>query len=247
MGASNEAVQNERQPHESDHHEQDTQIDPSPYECRSVPVSEPYHIPDNANNTSNSIQTFPESSFFREKRASTLPSPANIRAINEELNGIKGKKFNRPYPVRFPSLGLFVHIPILLGRSPRVQRHWLRRQANPTIVEAQTQIMLCEKLQDHLPVLEVFGCAENGDQVFIYMALVEGETLMDRWSGLNGDEKQAICEELRDMVKMFRALEQDTADPYIGKFTGKKLNDSKINAFSLYRWPRQTSIERHLP
>lgn len=89
MGASTtEAALYERQRHESDHHEQGIVIDPSPHECPSVSMSEPYHISDNDNNTSSSIQTFPESSSFKERRASTLPLPANIRAINEELNGI---------------------------------------------------------------------------------------------------------------------------------------------------------------
>ena len=87
------------------------------------------------------------------------------------------KKFNRPPPVKFPSLGLFV-----------------KYGADATTVEAQAQMMLREKLQGHLPVPEVFGWAQNGGQNFIYMALVEVQTLMDRWSGLNGDEKQAILE-----------------------------------------------------
>lgn len=56
---------------------------------------------------------------------------------------------------------------------------------------------------------------------------------------LNGDEKQAICEELRDMVKMFRALKQDTGDEYIGKFIGKKLKILKLRY--------SHSIGGHLP
>ena len=48
------------------------------------------HITIQTITTTPPVQTFPESSFFKERRASTLLSSANIRAINEELNGIKG-------------------------------------------------------------------------------------------------------------------------------------------------------------
>lgn len=128
-------------------------------------VSKPYHNSGDDNDTSSSIQAFPKSSFFKEKRASTLPSPADVRAINERSGDIDATNFNHPPPVRFPSLGLFV-----------------KYGADATIIEAQAQIMLCEKLQGHLPVPEVVGWAQNGGQNFIYMALVEGQTLMDRWS-----------------------------------------------------------------
>lgn len=114
------------------------------------------------------------------------------------MGDINATNFNHPPPVRFPSLGMFV-----------------KYGADAIIVEAQTQMMLREKLQGRLPVPQVFGWTEDEGQTFIYMALVEGQTLMDRWSDLSGDEKQAICEELRDLVKMFRALKQDTGDHYI--------------------------------
>lgn len=71
------------------------------------------------------------------------------------------KKFNRPPPVRFPSLGLFVKYGV-----------------DATITEAQVQMMLYKRLQGRLPVPEVFGWAQDRGQNFIYMALVEGHALM---------------------------------------------------------------------
>lgn len=71
------------------------------------------------------------------------------------------KKFNRPPPVRFPSLGLFV-----------------KYGADPTTTEAQVQMMLHKTLQVRLPVPEVFGRAQDRGQNFIYMALLEGQALM---------------------------------------------------------------------
>lgn len=47
------------------------------------------------------------------------------------------------------------------------------------------------------------------------MELVEGYTLMERWSGLSEDEMRAICQELNQMVKLVKGLEQDDG-PYIG-------------------------------
>ena len=75
-GASTtKAVWNERR-HKSDHREQEIEIDLSLYECPSRTVSELDHISDN--DASVYIQTFPKSSFFKERRVSTLPSPADI-------------------------------------------------------------------------------------------------------------------------------------------------------------------------
>lgn len=143
------------------------------------------------------MRALPDSSFFRERRAPTLPSPAEIRAINQQSG--KGVGFNRSPPVKIRSLGLFV-----------------KYGADVTITEAETQIMLQERFQGHLPVPEVFGWAEDGGQTFVYMALIEGETLMARWGSLDDNEKQAIFKELHFLIKLLRTLKQDTHDQYIG-------------------------------
>jgi hypothetical protein len=59
-----------------------------------------------------------------------------------------------------------------------------------------------------VPVPEVFGLTEDEEQRFIYMSLIEGDTLQDRWCDLSEDERRAICKEFRHMVKVWRALEQ---------------------------------------
>ncbi|KAI2733246.1 hypothetical protein CBS147332_261 [Penicillium roqueforti] len=56
----------------------------------------------------NTTKTISDSSFFREHRASTLPTPVEVRTINEESGNICGTSFNRSPPVKFPSLGLIV-------------------------------------------------------------------------------------------------------------------------------------------
>lgn len=142
-----------------------------------------------------------ESSFFKKNRGSTLPTPAEIRAISKRSANIHSTSFNRPPPVIIQSLGLVV-----------------KYGADVTVVEAQTQMMLCKHLKIQVPVPEVFGWTEDGCQTFIYMSLIEGETLQQKWGDMNEDERQSICEELKYMVKAWRALEQDSNDHYIGKF-----------------------------
>jgi hypothetical protein len=146
------------------------------------------------------MKIFLESSFFKERRAPALPLPAEIRAINQESGNIRSTSLDRPSPVVIPSLGLFV-----------------KYGADVTVVEAQTQMMLREQLQCRVPVPEVFGWTEDGGQRFIYMSLIEGETLQERWCDMNEDERRVICEELKHVVKLWRALEQDTHDRYIGE------------------------------
>lgn len=74
----------------------------------------------------------PESSLFKGRRVPSLPLPIDIQAINESSNGIRAgvTTFNRPYPVKFPSLmiGLLV-----------------KYGADVTVVEALIQMVLCEK------------------------------------------------------------------------------------------------------
>lgn len=146
--------------------------------------------------------SFPESSFFLEQRAAALPSPAEVRSINQATGNLRASLFNRPTPVIIPSLGLFV-----------------KYGADVTLAEIETQIFMRERLQDHnVPIPEVFGHAQNGGQRFIYMALMEGETFQERFANLVETERQAVCAELRGMVATWqRVLTQDEADRYIGK------------------------------
>lgn len=150
--------------------------------------------------TSNQMKVFRESSFFKEGRAPALPTPAEIRRINEASGHIRARNFNRPPPVIFPSLGLLV-----------------KHGGDVTVVEAQTQMMVREKLQGQVTVPEVFGWAEDGAQRFIYMSLIEGSTLQERWEDMSEDERRAVCEELKCAVKAWRTLEQDKHDRYIGE------------------------------
>ncbi|KAI9043375.1 uncharacterized protein KD926_003905 [Aspergillus affinis] len=153
-------------------------------------------------------RTISDSSFFREHQASMLPTPAEVRAINEGSGDIRGTSFNRPPPVKFPSLGLIV-----------------KYGADTTVTEAETQNMLYKQLKGKVPVPEVFGWTEDGGQVFIYMFLIGGETMEQRWGALNEEEKEAVCKELNGMVKAWRSLEQPDRGLYVGSLDNQPLND----------------------
>ncbi|KAH8653615.1 phosphotransferase family protein [Xylariales sp. PMI_506] len=143
-----------------------------------------------------------------------LPLPAYVRALN--LSRGQGKiSFDRPPPVTFPSLGLLV-----------------KYGGNVTVTEALTQIMIHERLREEVPVPEVFGWAKDGGQTFIYMSLIEGDTLNQRWPTMTENERQDICLELKHMVKAWRALEQDGNCRFVGSLGKEPLNEIFLRGYN---------------
>ena len=55
-----------------------------------------------------------------------------------------------------------------------------------------------------VPVPEVYGWRVDGRDVFIYMQLIRGDRLKDRWESLTITEKATICDELRDITTALR-------------------------------------------
>ncbi|KAI1171225.1 hypothetical protein F4777DRAFT_594068 [Nemania sp. FL0916] len=95
------------------------------------------------------METLQDSSFFREKRAASLPTPAQIRALNEGKGRNGGSpSFDWPPPVKIEALGLFVKY------GTRV-----------TVTEGQTQVWIREKLRGRVDVPEVFGWARDGRSI----------------------------------------------------------------------------------
>lgn len=83
--------------------------------------------------------------------------------------------------------------------------------------------MAYQRLRGNVPIPEVLGWTEDGGQVFIYMALVEGEILERRWRVLNEKEREAVWKEFNAMVKTWRSLKQSNRALYVGKLTWKLL------------------------
>lgn len=163
----------------------------------------------------NFIIIYPQSSFFREDRAAALPLPTEIRALNEVSDDFRAKSLDSPTPVKFPSLGLIV-----------------KYGTDVTAAEIEAQVMMYERLKGHVPVPEVYGWAKDGNQRFLYMALIEGDTLQTRFYALSETERQAICKELRSMVDAWRALKQSKDFQYVGEL---RLLERIIDQLSLTR------------
>lgn len=143
--------------------------------------------------------TVDRSSFFCESRADALPSPNEIRALNIKSGDVRAENFYRPPPVRVPSLGLLV-----------------KYGADVTIREANAQMIAYETLRGQVPIPEVFGWVMDEGQVFIYMQLVQGDTLQARWETLDEAARLSVCTQLRCMVESWRRLPQDSRERYIG-------------------------------
>lgn len=140
---------------------------------------------------------FKDSSFFTQQAA--LPSPAEVRAAAAaKLTNTGNRDPRRPYPVQFPSQNLLVKY----GRGV-------------TIAEGQC-LWAIRRLLSAVPVPEVYGWCRDGNEVFIYMQLVRGDTLEERWETLTVEERVGVCEQLRQMVGALRGLEQDPEDRFVG-------------------------------
>ena len=138
---------------------------------------------------------FQDSSFFDKDGGDSLPSPTEVRKRAME------SKFylpNRPVPVHFPELALVVKFGTEITGAEG-QCLWAIRRLLPSV-----------------PVPEVYGWCRDGNQVFIYMQLVQGETLEKRWDGLSVEEKGAVSLQLREIIGCLGRFEQPSDGRFIG-------------------------------
>lgn len=87
-----------------------------------------------------------------------------------------------PHIVRYPEYGLCVKY------SGRVK-----------LVEAQALYMVTRYLPD-FPAPEIYGWRKDGDDVFLFMELIDGQNLSDAWESLSEYEKTDICIAIKDRV-----------------------------------------------
>lgn len=140
-------------------------------------------------------ELFRNSSFFNKNDGSSLPTPTEVREW-----AIKSGTYqlNRPPPVRFPKLGLLVKF-----------------GAEITIAEGQC-LWAIRRLLPSVPVPEVYGWCRDGNQVFIYMELIQGETLEKSWSELSMRNKDAVCLQLKEIIGCLGQFRQPADDRFIG-------------------------------
>lgn len=151
--------------------------------------------------------TFQASSFFsRNGQNAILPSPHEILAKSAVQHPQFIDCYARP-PVRFPELGLLVKF----GTQPKV-----------TIAEGQCLWALRRALPG-FPSPEIYGWVQYEDLTFLFMELIGGLTLEQRWADLTQSEHKRICEELQILLDKLRQLRQEPEDSFIGTLTSPSL------------------------
>jgi hypothetical protein len=179
----------------------------------TLPILSPSILPSGQN------VVFKDSSFFtRPDTPSALPSPAQVRAAALPGRG------RRPLPVAFPTLNLLVKY------GPEI-----------TIAEGQCLWAIRHLLHDLVPVPEVYGWCEDEGVTFIYMELIDGVTLEERWPDLSTTERQDICQQLRVMVDSMRTLRQPADDQFIGKHTTSQSVELAMKVSAVHRAYRTTT------
>lgn len=152
--------------------------------------------------------TFLKSSFFSHNGPEIeLPSPASVREQATIQDPTSKDRDFRFQPVRYEQLGLIVKY----GRSPHV-----------TVAEGQA-LWALRRVLPAIPVPEVYGWTHDNGQVFIYMELVKGATLEERWEFLDRAERVEICEQLRVMILELRKLRHAPGEFFLGKKPYKQM------------------------
>ncbi|KAF2176980.1 phosphotransferase enzyme family protein [Zopfia rhizophila CBS 207.26] len=147
----------------------------------------PADLPDG----SKSQMTFFDSSYFRTHNATRpLPSPAEVRA--RSILSDPQPSYD-PKPVKFEELDLIVKF------GPRISTS-----------EALCLWAVRKFLPNQVPVPEVYGWDNDGRHVFIYMQLIRGPSLLERYDSLNHHDKQAVCQDLRMIMSRLRAMRQSS-------------------------------------
>lgn len=144
---------------------------------------------------------FGESSFFKKHTPTqSLPSPKEVREVANQSTDPRARDTSRPPPVCFPSVNLLV-----------------KYGTEVTLAEGQCLLLVRKALYPLVPVPEVYGWCRDGDQVFIYMELLDGITLEKSWEGFVEEDKISICQQLRHMVDAWRGLKQNFSPSFIGE------------------------------
>ncbi|KAE8401949.1 hypothetical protein BDV37DRAFT_285209 [Aspergillus pseudonomiae] len=145
---------------------------------------------------------FLDSTFFKTP-GQRLPTPAQVRALSTDIYILP-----QPKPIIFRNPNIFVKF----GRYV-------------TVAEAQCLWMIRQVFQGTVPVPELFGWrVDDKGYVYIYMQLIEGQTLLDGWDDLQSTDKEVMCNQLCQIIRSLRQLSQPSGK-YIGSINCQKIPD----------------------
>ena len=145
---------------------------------------------------------FRNSAFFAQKKApASLPSPSVVRVAASRLPADSTRPVLGPYAVPFESTNLLVKY----GRTV-------------TTSEGKCLWAIRSQMGDSCPVPEVYGWCHDGDEVFIYMELIRGDTLSSRWNDLSQQEKEGIAAQLKKIVRALRQFKLGPGEVNVGMY-----------------------------
>ena len=76
---------------------------------------------------------------------------------------------------------------------------------------------ICQKLKNRVPVPEVYGWCRDGEEVFIYMQLVEGPTLDEVMHKLPRTQLLHVMDQLRIILHELRSIGQGRGNEFLGR------------------------------
>ena len=172
------------------------------------------------------------SSFFQHY--SQLPSPEEVRSQARARYlagthwGWKTRRVNAGYNSH-PAPAVFEFEKILL---------FVKWGSDVRISEAQALYAIRNKCGESVPVPEIYGWRQDGDEMFLYMEAVRGKTLEEAWPTLIEDDRLHICSELRTIFYNLHYIKQDPSDRFIGKLSYIEVAPLYFNT-NVIKLPRQ--------
>jgi hypothetical protein len=147
--------------------------------------------------TSQRQMAFYDSTWFRTHGLThSLPTPDQVRARcpgSDHYNGAR-------------AIAKFEELDLIVKFGQHV-----------TISEAVCLKKIDQLFSKQVPVPEVYGWRVDNQIVFLYMQLVRGPTLLERWSTMNYQDKYSVCGHLRLILQTLRITKQDPFKTFIGK------------------------------
>ncbi|KZT08263.1 kinase-like protein [Laetiporus sulphureus 93-53] len=150
---------------------------------------------------------FKDSTFFTHHTLADLPSKEQI--IAAALPGYSNAVS------LFPSLSL------------AVKR--IRGMAYGECLAEPQSLWALRRFVPEVRVPEVYGWRREEHATYLFMELIDGVTLLERWPSLQEHEKTAICTELGMMVRALQRTKRPSGDKFIGTISGQVSADRMIH------------------
>lgn len=139
---------------------------------------------------------FHDSTWFKTHGLTRLfPTPDQVRA-----------QCPAPEPFRPRPVARFEELDLVVKFGDRV-----------TTSEAVCLRAVKQQFANQVPVPEVYGWIVDGQEVFLYMQLIRGPTLLERWGTMSYQDKQLVCSHLRLILQFLRSTKQDPSTRFIGE------------------------------